>query len=1302
MIRHTWKGGTLRIIMKAYFRIRRFFRWWIYHRWSALVAFLLSISLSSISIRSFLFGNGYFEYSDQHWAPSGTVWQSGYFSPSPLASTGALYPLQFTRDIITWPIGFSHLLHLNALVQEKVFYLYSFALFVGLAYVLAALVTYYTLRLLETKLPRWREELARVLIVLFLFTNLYFLYLNVDGGTVTTSLTGIFLGISVLLIIAEEDWVKAIAVTAVLSSVGALLDPSEGFTVLVAILVALILRSVARRESIWTFGKHVGHAFLVVIPSLLFLFYIIFPTLGHGVVSLSYPVRSYNLSAIRFFSANTTLGNVLRLTGYSWTTLTFAPPGILSYSGLYQLLPGQESPTTVLVLPGPLSTLWLWSLYAPAFVGFAALLIRRLRSITIPFAMILILMILLTQWPSFGPSAALVTLLAGLPYVGPLSGEALYFPYFFMLGEAVAIVVLAGGLLTALMAGELWVRRFPQPLRNFPLTPYRSSGDDESTIRPFTRRKPLSMRSLSTVVLVIAIAFFMVFPGWQAFNGSYFPSRSWPTYVSGNGVPNSGPYEPVRVSSAVQETYDFLAALPGAFNIYWPTGGANATNTEDAQFFFDEFNSPKPLFGGLGGSPEVAYLVATQATGSLVSYLQSQNVRYLILQNTSPNFLLQAYGMSSYASLKSFFGTIPQFGVVPLLNFTDDLITYTIAGTWGSTYPVSSVLSYTGPEVGLYPAAYTVGAALGSAPAIIDGGPASQMLSVNNLSGSEAILSPLEIENLTNVGAAGNQSFPSPISHLVTSPFGPFENFTNATSGWSETVIQRPGTILSIANWSLTDWGPSNVTVSLRKGALVWVVPAGQTTTVSINFGGMLTVGPGGTQVLDPSAGSAVASFDFHYRTSSNFTGSLSTYLRDETTNRSVADIPDLSLLTPSLNGSGEAFSAPTLPWTKYFEACFQATFSSGSVTLSLINASWNQPLSRATYHVGYTVTTWASWTITNWSSPGPLYYTVGQNNLTLRSPESPGTVSLNYGPPLVDGYGGVANPSPGDQGVQAEMRVSYRMTPGFSGNFVDLAAFYQTSNSSAAPATGVNGPALPVSYVWRTVSYSLAFPTSTRNFTIRIQVVGFEGSIEFSNISFSWAWLPTQPGAPFGTVLTVDHGTALGFPARFESAFVELSGPLPSGGHLVSNATAPPGLEWLAFSPYNVSLDGGDRIAVIVLQTAMLIDSKTVGTIYTGPFAVDLVLLSDGKQYTPYETVDGDSFFLYAGAAPFTIEHTAVAYMTVSYLFLLAYLALLYPALSYLRSWKGVRTRTHKSGLPRTPAGRGPIGKRPKSGTDL
>ena len=1235
------------------------------HRWSIVSCAVLSLALTLASIRDFLFGSGFYEYADQQWAPNGLVYPTGYFSPTPLTSTGSLYPLQFTRDFITWPIGVFHFLGLGPLLQEKLFYLYSFSLFVALTYILSALVVRYTLTVLKTSPVFWKQEVARISTTVATFTNMYFLYLNVDGGTVTSSVVALFLGISLLVIVVEPDFLKALAVTVILTSLGFLLDPSNAVTVILAIFTALLLRCAMNRTSFRAFVVMFGEMVLAFCGTFFFLLYLFYPALGAGSLSLDYSSRVYDLSSIQYFALNTSLTNVLRFTGYTWTTITYAPPTILAYSGSYHVLSGQQSPTTILLLPGAVTNLWLVSLFAPVAVAFLSLMVRQLWRITLPFAVIALFCVSLTQWPWFSPSAQVVSTIASLPVVGALAGEALYFPYYFMLGEAVAVIILVGVLLTALVGLSCGGAR-----RRFVGIPGPSPPKLGISVMQTPLRRPISRfvdGSWKKWVAFGVVIILVILPGWQAFDGSYFPSRSWSTYVAGNGVPNAGPFEPVQLPSDVQTAYNFIYDQSGNFNIYWPTGGANEANTQRGAFFFDAADAPKPM----ATLPALPGLVAVGATGALTAYLQAQDVRFLVLQNTSPVALQSDYGLSSWTALRMFFDQLPE--LVPVLSYSN-LSVYQVGGDWGQTYPVSTTLIYSG-ESSLYPVAYGVGAGLQSRPSIVPSSPANQTLSIDNLSGSESILSPGFLENYSGVGVIAQPALDIPIGTFATDPAGSYANFSREVGNHSLRLTQSAGTVLMLDNWSLIDWGPSNVSLELGNGSIEWTTQGGPT-TVTANFAQSLTSGPGGVVIANPGPLSAVTSLALSYRTSSNFGGSLSAYLVNEPANNSGSSVSALTVLRPSLSESSMEFNAPTVPWTHYFTTRFQTILDSGSVEISQVNYSWNNPSLHFQWNVSGNLVSLGSWSLLNWSSSGSLSYGYSDGNLWWNATE-PTTVSLNFGTPLVNGPGGISNPYPGISGVTASMRLRYRTSPGFQGT-IGINGYYQPSSSLTAGAIETSGLTLPSSREWRATSYSTALPPSTRNFTIRFQVTAFSGTIELSNVTFSWAYLPVDRSTPFGYFLQVSKNATIAFPTRTLEAYLSLKGPAPPGGILLQSANSGGGFDWYRVPVPVASLQSGDQVAVAVTMTHPLSRSR-VGTVYTGPFAVDLVLVSGGRDYRPQETLDNNAVFAFTSSNAFTIKNASVVYMQLYYPLFLVYLIVFYPVLVRIRR----RFRSDRPGPP-------------------
>ena len=68
-----------------------------------------------------------------------------------------------------------------------------------------------------------------------------------------------------------------------------------------------------------------------------------------------------------------------------------------------------------------------------------------------------------------------------------------------------------------------------------------------------------------------------LFSGWQAFNGSYFPSRYYGGYGPGNAVPDTAPYSPVVIPPDVNTVYNYITGQSGQFNVYWPPYVSNGS-----------------------------------------------------------------------------------------------------------------------------------------------------------------------------------------------------------------------------------------------------------------------------------------------------------------------------------------------------------------------------------------------------------------------------------------------------------------------------------------------------------------------------------------------------------------------------------------------------------------------------------------------------------------------------------------------------------------------------------------------------
>ena len=112
-----------------------------------------------VSIRTFLLGNGFYEYADQYWSINPGINSFAAFNPD----NGFI----FTRTIISWPVFFFE--KLPSLLGEKVTLLYLIAFYFIISYVCITTIR----RLLENnygkKLKMWQRLLFFYISFLFIF-----------------------------------------------------------------------------------------------------------------------------------------------------------------------------------------------------------------------------------------------------------------------------------------------------------------------------------------------------------------------------------------------------------------------------------------------------------------------------------------------------------------------------------------------------------------------------------------------------------------------------------------------------------------------------------------------------------------------------------------------------------------------------------------------------------------------------------------------------------------------------------------------------------------------------------------------------------------------------------------------------------------------------------------------------------------------------------------------------------------------------------------------------------------------------
>jgi len=628
-------------------------------RYLVLEAFVV-LAASLVSLREFLFSPGFYSYSDQHWPLSSALYPLGYFSPNPLNPPYLIGSLAFLRDVLTWPYFIIfHILNMSVAVGSRVFIFYEFVLFGATAYAFAN----FALGALEEdsgfRFTAAQAELLKFAIFLFVYANLSSIGLNADGGAFTDSLMLIFMAASIIAI-GRWDGIKGYLLSAGLMSLSAILEPDYTSYFIIAIFVSSIAYGAMRRGLTRRLLLSLLSVALSLPAILLILANWIVAT--PPVPGTSLPVRPYNLGEVKWASGNINHFDVWGLLGHFWSLVTYSPPSVLAHPGVYDL-PHLMWPAQVLLPPGALTYAWLLSLFLIPVVAAASLIARGGRRYAIAAGAYTAVAYLFTQQAYLPPLFRILYLVSLIPHLGPIIGMTFALP-----GHAIYAMTSGYYVMISVAIAALGRRA--------------AAGDP----RPRFRRAISRTIRWLPVFLVMAL---VLFTGWQAFNGSFYPSRAWPGvyYPAGNWVPPSGAYTPIEMPSSLVEAYDLVVRDSGGANVLWIGGPAMGIYT---------FESPMVANGVSLG--DFRYLASNDLKADVYQYLVSHGVKYVVIsdqaigQEGGEAAAFGAYGFSNFSQAYEFLSGISGLRQVYSENGT---VVFEVKGA-GPFYGSDLLLSYNG------------------------------------------------------------------------------------------------------------------------------------------------------------------------------------------------------------------------------------------------------------------------------------------------------------------------------------------------------------------------------------------------------------------------------------------------------------------------------------------------------------------------------------------------------------------------------------------------------------------------------
>ena len=564
---------------------------------------ILILIIPLIALRGFLFKSGYYFYSDQAWPLSNYIYANGILSFNSLSGFG------FSRLIIDWPYYIITLFTNSVMVTERAFIYYKFVLYLFFAYIFATMIT---TKFLQTK-NKYEIIVIKFIIVLFIFSNFTALNLINDGGSFTDNLNLIFIAIILLAFIAWKNMKLAFLISTVLLTISILVEPDYTTFYIISIIVGSIMSGLINRDFLYRLKYAILTVIAAIIPIAFVILGLVLTSSAGSTVTAVGALRVYNFGTISFFSGNINPLYPLILIGHLWSTIVYAPPNILLYGDKISSVKALMSPSQLLLPDGFITYIWLFTVIMVPIISLISIVFRKTRKIALPVIILFIIFYTMSLVYYIKPLFYLELYISEIPLIGGSIGTTLSLP-----GHIINVIASMYYILFSITLINLMNLHFHVDIKSDKDKFNINISIIKNYIGNIKNEKYFKSNKFQ-VFVVIFIIFIVIFSGWQAFDGTFYPARS-PDIPYGNNVNNIGGYTPLDINSSVIHTYDFISYQKSNFNILWIGGPAFSNRV---------YESPHPE----ASIPNLNYITSNNLSLDFYYNLLYSDVKYVVISN---------------------------------------------------------------------------------------------------------------------------------------------------------------------------------------------------------------------------------------------------------------------------------------------------------------------------------------------------------------------------------------------------------------------------------------------------------------------------------------------------------------------------------------------------------------------------------------------------------------------------------------------------------------------------------------------